>query len=155
MNYGVDRYKRPQKSLQEEKAQQKSRKSICKAVICCAWHPARKARREKAIESARRYPSEPQENLLYFMEKNAPLLEPWRREILHASCVKSVSNFCPQKQTQVMMNEGGPPSGTTPSSTISALKRREVTERFMLEFSPQPYQRGVPAAVQQSVVQRD
>nr|VXZ83171.1 SpoVR family protein [Klebsiella pneumoniae] len=29
--------------------------------------------------------------------------------------------FYPQKQTQVM-NEGGPPSGTTPSSTISTMK---------------------------------
>ena len=28
-------------------------------------------------EQEDRYPPEPQENLLYFAEKNAPLLEPW------------------------------------------------------------------------------
>jgi spore cortex formation protein SpoVR/YcgB (stage V sporulation) len=65
-------------------------------------HPA-EARRGKD-DSARRYPSEPQENLLYFMEKNAPLLESWQREILRI--VRKVSQyFYPQKQTQVM-NEG-------------------------------------------------
>ena len=51
-----------------------------------------------------RFPSEPQENLLYFIEKNAPLLEPWQREIVRI--VRKVSQyFYPQKQTQVM-NEG-------------------------------------------------
>ncbi len=120
MNYGVDRYKRPQKSLcRRRKRGRKAGKSICKASEYAVAHPA-EARRGKAIESARRYPSEPQENLLYFMEKNAPLLEPWQREILRI--VRKVSQyFYPQKQTQVM-NEGGPPSGTTPSSTISTMK---------------------------------
>src|SRR5690625_7147250 len=50
------------------------------------------------------YPSEPQENLLYFIEKNAPLLEPWQREIVRI--VRKVAQyFYPQRQTQVM-NEG-------------------------------------------------
>ncbi len=97
MNYGVDRYKRPQKSLQEEKARQKSREEYLQSREYAVAHPA-EARRGKAIESARRYPSEPQENLLYFMEKNAPLLEPWQREILRI--VRKVSQyFYPQKQT--------------------------------------------------------
>ena len=122
MNYGVDRYKRPQKSLQEEKARQKSREEYLQSREYAVAHPA-EARRGKAIESARRYPSEPQENLLYFMEKNAPLLEPWQREILRI--VRKVSQyFYPQKQTRVM-NEGGPPSGTTPSSTISTMKESD------------------------------
>lgn len=120
MNYGVDRYKRPQKSLcRRRKRGRKAGKSIFKAVNML-WRTLPKREEEKAIESARRYPSEPQENLLYFMEKNAPLLEPWQREILRI--VRKVSQyFYPQKQTQVM-NEGGPPSGTTPSSTISTMK---------------------------------
>lgn len=120
MNYGVDRYKRPQKiSLQEEKARQKSRKSICKAVNML-WRTLPKREEEKRLNRLVATPSEPQENLLYFMEKNAPLLEPWQREILRI--VRKVSQyFYPQKQTRVM-NEGGPPSGTTPSSTISTMK---------------------------------
>jgi stage V sporulation protein R len=51
-----------------------------------------------------RFPEEPQENLLYFIEKNAPLLEPWQREIVRI--VRKVAQyFYPQRQTQVM-NEG-------------------------------------------------
>ena len=52
----------------------------------------------------KRFPEEPQENLLYFIEKNAPLLEPWQREIVRI--VRKVAQyFYPQRQTQVM-NEG-------------------------------------------------
>jgi spore cortex formation protein SpoVR/YcgB (stage V sporulation) len=46
----------------------------------------------------------PEENLLYFIEKNSPVLETWQREILRI--VRSVAQyFYPQKQTKVM-NEG-------------------------------------------------
>ncbi|MEO6362814.1 MAG: SpoVR family protein, partial [Caldimonas sp.] len=46
----------------------------------------------------------PQENLLYFIEKNAPLLEPRQREVVRI--VRKVAQyFYPQRQTQVM-NEG-------------------------------------------------
>ena len=52
----------------------------------------------------RRYPAEPQENILYFIEKECPLLEPWQREVVRI--VRKISQyFYPQKQTQVM-NEG-------------------------------------------------
>ena len=62
------------------------------------WRTLPKREEEKTVAEARRYPSEPQENLLYFMEKNAPLLEPWQREILRI--VRKVSQyFYPQKQT--------------------------------------------------------
>jgi len=46
----------------------------------------------------------PQENLLYFLEKYSPVLQPWQREILRI--VRNISQyFYPQKQTKVM-NEG-------------------------------------------------
>ena len=46
----------------------------------------------------------PEENLLYFIEKNSPVLEPWQREILRI--VRNIAQyFYPQKQTK-MMNEG-------------------------------------------------
>ncbi|WP_460193151.1 SpoVR family protein [Klebsiella variicola] len=132
MNYGVDRYKRPQKiSLQEEKARQKSREEYLQSQVNMLWRTLPKREEEKAIESARRYPSEPQENLLYFMEKNAPLLESWQREILRI--VRKVSQyFYPQKQTQVM-NEGW---ATFWHYTIlnHLYEEGKVTERFMLEF---------------------
>ena len=132
MNYGVDRYKRPQKiSLQEEKARQKSREEYLQSQVNMLWRTLPKREEEKTIEAARRYPSEPQENLLYFMEKNAPLLEPWQREILRI--VRKVSQyFYPQKQTQVM-NEGW---ATFWHYTIlnHLYDEGKVTERFMLEF---------------------
>src|SRR5699024_11408117 len=63
------------------------------------WRTLPKREEEKTVAEARRYPSEPQENLLYFMEKNAPLLESWQREILRI--VRKVSQyFYPQKQTR-------------------------------------------------------
>jgi len=46
----------------------------------------------------------PQENLLYFLEKSAPRLRPWQREVLRI--VRLVAQyFYPQAQTKVM-NEG-------------------------------------------------
>ncbi len=132
MNYGVDRYKRPQKiSLQEEKARQKSREEYLQSQVNMLWRTLPKREEEKTVAEARRFPAEPQENLLYFMEKNAPLLEPWQREILRI--VRKVSQyFYPQKQTQVM-NEGW---ATFWHYTIlnHLYDEGKVTERFMLEF---------------------
>lgn len=95
------------------------------------WRTLPKKEEEKTVAEARRYPSEPQENLLYFMEKNAPLLESWQREVLRI--VRKVSQyFYPQKQTQVM-NEGW---ATFWHYTIlnHLYDEGKVTERFMLEF---------------------
>lgn len=104
MNYGVDRYKRPQKiSLAEEKARQKAREDYLQTQVNELWRTIPGGKKEQEAET-RRFPSEPQENLLYFFEKHSPLLEPWQREIVRI--VRKVSQyFYPQKQTQVM-NEG-------------------------------------------------
>ena len=46
----------------------------------------------------------PEENILYFLEKNSPVLEDWQRELLRI--VRNTAQyFYPQKQTK-MMNEG-------------------------------------------------
>jgi len=55
----------------------------------------------KAEQAALRLP---EENLLYFLEKNAPKLEGWKRELLRIVRVLS-QYFYPQRQTKVM-NEG-------------------------------------------------
>ena len=106
MNHGVDRYRRPSKlSLAQEQARQKDREAYAQQQINDLWRTLPR-RAEKAAEDkeARRFPEEPQENLLYFIEKNAPLLEPWQREIVRI--VRKVAQyFYPQRQTQVM-NEG-------------------------------------------------
>lgn len=102
MNVGVDRYKRPAKlSLTKELTRQRERTEYLQSQVNDLWRtlPAQ-ASRAHAVE-ARRFPPEPQENLLYFIEKNAPLLEPWQREVVRI--VRKISQyFFPQRQTQVM-----------------------------------------------------
>ncbi len=65
----------------------------------------RNAPAAKAEEARRRALLQlPQENILYFLEKTAPKLAPWQREILRI--VRHVEQyFYPQRQTKVM-NEG-------------------------------------------------
>ena len=46
----------------------------------------------------------PEENILYFLEKTAPRLKPWQREVIRI--VRLIAQyFYPQRQTK-MMNEG-------------------------------------------------
>ena len=105
MNYGVDRYRRPQKlSLAQERARREERETYIQQQVNELWRTLPSKPDRRAEDRARRFPSEPQENLLYFIEKNAPLLEPWEREIVRI--VRKVAQyFYPQRQTQVM-NEG-------------------------------------------------
>ncbi|GGF72284.1 SpoVR family protein [Alteromonas lipolytica] len=131
MNFGVDRYKRPQKlSLQEEKSRQKQRAKYLQSQVNELWRTLPDSK-EKDQPTAARFPAEPQENLLYFIEKNAPLLEPWQREIVRI--VRKVSQyFYPQKQTQVM-NEGW--ACFWHYHILNRLYDEGlVTDRFMLEF---------------------
>ena len=131
MNFGVDRYKRPQKlSLQEEKSRQKQRAKYLQSQVNELWRTL-PDNKEKNQPKAMRFPAEPQENLLYFIEKNAPLLEPWQREIVRI--VRKVSQyFYPQKQTQVM-NEGW--ACFWHYHILNKLYDEGlVTDRFMLEF---------------------
>jgi stage V sporulation protein R len=104
-NYGVDRYKRPAKlSLEKEHARQKEREAYLQTQINDLWRTLPRREEAPVDEGPQRFPSEPQENLLYFFEKYAPLLEPWQREIVRI--VRKISQyFYPQRQTQVM-NEG-------------------------------------------------
>ncbi len=105
MNYGVDRYRRPQKiSLAQEQARRKEREAYLQQQVNDVWRTLPPVPGRQAHKLARRFPDEPQENLLYFIEKNAPLLEPWQREVVRI--VRKIAQyFYPQRQTQVM-NEG-------------------------------------------------
>lgn len=106
MSHGVDRYRRPSKlSLTQELARSKDREAYAQQQVNDLWRTLpRKTEKAADEKEARRFPEEPQENLLYFIEKNAPLLEPWQREVVRI--VRKVAQyFYPQRQTQVM-NEG-------------------------------------------------
>ena len=104
MNYGVDRFRRPAPiSAEQEKRRQIEREEYLQQQVNDLWRTVPK-KEESADEEWPRFPSEPQENLLYFIEKNAPLLEPWEREIVRI-VRKTAQYFYPQRQTKVM-NEG-------------------------------------------------
>jgi stage V sporulation protein R len=110
-NYGVDRYKRPARlSLQEETHRQNEREAYLQTQVNDLWRTLPRkggmngASLSQDDDELPRFPSEPQENLLYFIEKSAPLLEPWQRELVRIT--RKISQyFYPQRQTQVM-NEG-------------------------------------------------
>jgi spore cortex formation protein SpoVR/YcgB (stage V sporulation) len=104
-NLGVDRYKRsPPLSLEKEKNRQREREVYLQAQVNDLWRTLPRHEAAIAAVEERRFPEEPEENLLYFVEKNAPLLEPWQREIVRITR-KIGQYFYPQRQTQVM-NEG-------------------------------------------------
>ena len=133
MNYGVDRYKRPYPiSAQEEEQRQAEREEYLQKQVNDQWRTIPKAQQtEEDPKTARRFPSEPQENILYFLEKNSPLLESWQREIIRI--VRKIAQyFYPQRQTQVM-NEGW--ACFWHYTLLNELYTRGmVTDGFMLEF---------------------
>src|SRR5574337_909712 len=102
MNYGVDRYKRPPKlSLAKEQLRQRDREEYLQSQINELWRTLPIQGTRAGQENERRFPLEPEENLLYFIEKHAPLLEPWQREVVRI--VRKIAQyFFPQRQTQVM-----------------------------------------------------
>ena len=133
MNYGVDRYKRPYPiSAEEERRRQKDREEHLQKQINDLWRTIPKlGERGDERERDMRFPAEPQENILYFVEKHAPLLEPWQREIVRI--VRKIAQyFYPQRQTQVM-NEGW---ATFWHYTLMNDLYDEglVTDGFMMEF---------------------
>ncbi len=132
MNYGVNRYMRPQPiSASEEKERQKWRSEVLQQQVNELWNTIPKKAEEEQKQAAPRFPRDPEENILYFLEKNAPLLEPWQREIIRI--VRKVAQyFYPQKQTQVM-NEGW---ACFWHYTLlhSLYDKGLVTDGFMMEF---------------------
>lgn len=132
MNYGVDRYKRPSRlSTEKEKKRQKEREAYLQSQVNDLWRTLPAKDKSKDGQERQRFPAEPQENLLYFIEKNAPLLEPWQREIVRI--VRKIGQyFYPQRQTQVM-NEGW--ATFWHYTLLNTLYDEElVSDAFMIEF---------------------
>ncbi|MEQ1956120.1 SpoVR family protein [Mesorhizobium sp. CN2-181] len=111
MEQGVFRYRRPPKlSLEKQKQDFRDRLDYEERSYNDLWRtlPASKAGKDGGAEESAAERRDalklPEENLLYFLEKNSPILEPWQREILRI--VRVVAQyFYPQRQTKVM-NEG-------------------------------------------------
>ena len=102
--HGISRYKRPVKlNFFEETQRKEERDEYLKSIYNDLWRtlPKTKKQVEKKHDVAF---SDPEENILYFIEKNSPILELWQREVVRI--VRKISQyFYPQYQTKVM-NEG-------------------------------------------------
>lgn len=104
--HGVDRYKRPMPmSYKEEAQRQAEREEHARRQYNDLWRTLPRVEPDPAAEKQRGvFPPEPEENLLYFIEKHSPKLEPWQKELVRI--VRKIAQyFYPQSQTKVM-NEG-------------------------------------------------
>jgi stage V sporulation protein R len=134
MNHAVDLYRKPTKlSSKEENERLKTLIASKRENFNEIWKtlPAITKVPETGPGEEKRFPKEPEENLLYFIEKYAPTLPPWKREIIRI--VRKVSQyFYPQGATKVM-NEGF--ATFTHYHIINKLfEEGYVNDGFMLEF---------------------
>ncbi len=114
MNHGVHRYvRRPKLNLEDERKREDERRRFAEESYDDIWRTAQLVQ-ESASRDARQAAKElaalkqrlglPEENILYFLEKRAPRLKPWQRELTRIA--RHIAQyFYPQKQTK-MMNEG-------------------------------------------------
>lgn len=132
MNYGVDRYKRPYPiSAAEEVQRQEEREVQLQKQVNDLWRTIPDNGSNSLSDQEANFPLEPEENILYFIEKHAPLLEPWQREVIRI-IRKTAQYFYPQRQTQ-LMNEGW---ATFWHYTLlnEMYDRHLVDDGFMMEF---------------------
>ena len=113
MDQGVFRYQRRhkinwKKELEEKEAR---RKEYAAETYNPLWGtlprsalPKELSDEERKLRDRKRELQLPEENILYFLEKNSPILKEWQREILRIAR-NLAQYFYPQKQTK-MMNEG-------------------------------------------------
>ncbi|MEO7725753.1 MAG: SpoVR family protein [Burkholderiales bacterium] len=105
MSHGVDRYRHPAPlSLKAEAARLAAREAHRERQFNDLWRTLPASEQPHAAQAGKQFPTEPQENLLYFIEKHAPSLGPWQRELVRI-VRKLAQYFYPQGQTKVM-NEG-------------------------------------------------
>lgn len=112
MNQGISRHPVPRRSARAVRDRDIARREYEEATYNELWRTVPRSALPKAPPDpemrANLKESEalglPQENLLYFLEKHAPKLDEWQRELLRI--VRMLAQyFYPQRQTKVM-NEG-------------------------------------------------
>ncbi len=109
MSHGVHRHAgRKKLDMRQEEQRQRERRAHQEHIFNDLWRTVPvgpgKEMPEINLEKRQAIAGLPQENILYFLEKTAPRLQPWQRELLRI--VRHVAQyFYPQGQTKVM-NEG-------------------------------------------------
>jgi len=138
MNQGISRHPVTRQTARDKQDKARKRREYEEATYNEIWRTVPRAKlqqlnSEGTPEMIREAESLklPQENLLYFLEKHAPKLEEWQRELLRI--VRMLAQyFYPQRQTKVM-NEG---CATFCHYEIMnrLYERGQVNEGAMLEF---------------------
>ena len=107
MSHGIDRYPGKKKlDLRVEEKRAGERRQHEESAFNDLWRtvPTGPVKSQASLntEMRRKLLGLPQENLLYFLEKAAPRLKPWQRELLRI--VRHIAQyFYPQSQTKVMI----------------------------------------------------
>lgn len=103
MNYGVDKYTKPKRiSTKVEQERLKKKLEDDRVLVNDLW---RTLPNDETIKvKINKFPDQPEENILYFIEKNSPTLKTWQRELIRI-VRKTAQYFYPQGQTKVI-NEG-------------------------------------------------
>lgn len=101
-SHGIDKYKKPSSLGKELSAQ---RKKQWENYFETSFNDLHRTTNKKSID-VKEFKEERigEENILYFIEKNSPILEEWEKEIVRI--VRKIAQyFYPQRQTQ-LLNEG-------------------------------------------------
>lgn len=100
---GVDKYRRAKKlNARQEAERQTERLRQWEQNLNPLWYnldPSSRVKPEPELLLA-----EPEENILYFLEKHSPILEPWQRELLRI--VRKISQYWYPQQFTKVVNEG-------------------------------------------------
>jgi stage V sporulation protein R len=108
MSHGIHRYPGKRKAdLRSEELRERERREHGERLFNDLWRTVpqgRQGAKPTAEDRRRALLGLPEENILYFLEKTAPRLRPWQRELIRI--VRLIAQyFYPQRQTK-MMNEG-------------------------------------------------
>ena len=153
MAHGVDRYRRPAAADAQGRggAARRARSASRAAVQRPVAHAARAPRRRRAAAPKPAFPAEPQENILYFVEKYSPKLEPWQRELVRI-VRKLAQYFYPQAPDQG--DERGLGDVLALHDPQSAAREGAGRRRLHARVPEEPHQRRLPAGLRLAGVQR-
>ena len=103
--HGVHRYKHPTElTPADEERRDRERAAHRERELNVLWSTLPRSAISKVDEKSPVFPQEPEENILYFIEKHAPELPEWKRQIIQI--VRRIAQyFYPQRQTK-LLNEG-------------------------------------------------
>ena len=103
--YGVDKYTKPTRiSAKEERERLKKKVEDDRILVDEIWRTLPNENNSSKKSKVKRFPKQPEENILYFIEKNSPKLKTWQRELVRI-VRQTAQYFYPQGQTKVI-NEG-------------------------------------------------